>query len=110
MDSRCSIIQGKIEAFLADRLNGVERQEFVNHVRECKLCRDELEVYHVIYSVVDQLDNNTNEEDQDYISSLEKKLSDSDNAGKKWRRTNQLLFFVGLIGIGLIVAGVLLLL
>jgi len=110
VEIRCSKIQGEIEAFLADKLNGVERQEFVDHVRGCKLCRDELEVYHVIHSVVNQLDNNTTEEDQDYIKSLEKKLNDSDNAGKKWRRTNKIITLVGVVGIGLIVAGILLLL
>lgn len=109
MDKECSRVQGMIENFLTGRLYGVDRQYFVSHVRSCKACRDELEVYHVIYSVVEQLDNDKIDEDSDYIGTLEKKLNYTDSAGKKWRRTNLLVTLLGVMGLGMILAGIILL-
>lgn len=106
MDIKCRKIQGMIEAFLDDRLHGAERQEFVTHVRGCKACRDELEVYHVIYSVVEQLDNDRIDEDSDYIGSLERKLGRSDIIKRKWLKQNMMIAIGSLTGVGLIVAGI----
>lgn len=109
MEKECSRVQGMIESFLSGKLYGVDRQSFVSHVRSCKVCRDELEVYHVIYSVVEQLDNDEMDEDSDYIGSLEKKLNFTDSAGKKWRMMNFIIAIMGIGGFVMILLGVLLL-
>ena len=66
-----------VEPFLDGRLSGSERQNFVNHVKHCKVCHEELEIYHVIYSVMEELDDESGEETTNYMASLERKLGTS---------------------------------
>lgn len=70
----CSRIQSMVEPFLNEELNSADRDEFITHVRNCKACRDELEVFHVVYSVISQLDNDTADPVTDYSASLQKLL------------------------------------
>ncbi len=109
MDSKCRAIQGEVELFLSDRLHGVERQDFIAHVANCKDCRDELEFYHVIYSVVDQLDNDTGSEDFNYISSLDKKVGLTDTKDKGKLVVRLPVIIAGVAGLGLVIAGLLML-
>lgn len=98
MDGKCREIQSKTELFLADKLHGAERQEFVSHVKNCKSCRDELEFYHVIYSVVDHLDNESASGSSDYIASLERKLGIVDTKDKWWNK-HRIIFGITLLAV-----------
>ncbi len=73
----CAKIQAMVEPFIADELGRADKEAFVTHVCKCESCREELEVYHVIHSVISQFDNNNEEENIDYNATLERKLNRS---------------------------------
>lgn len=79
----CTKVQSMIEPFLKNELNDSDKDFFISHVRSCKACMDELEVYHVVYSVVDQLDNDTEDENVDYMATLEHKLTRQETKVKR---------------------------
>lgn len=95
----CTKVQSMIEPFLNDELGDADKNFFINHVRSCKACRDELEVYHVIYSVVEQLDNNTEDENIDYMKTLEDKLNKSQTKVKRRRLYRQIATSIALAAI-----------
>lgn len=95
----CTKVQSMIEPFLRNQLGDADKDFFINHVRNCKACRDELEVYHVIYSVVDQLDNNTEDKNIDYLKTLEDKLNRSENKVKRRRLYRQIATSIAIVGI-----------
>lgn len=95
----CTEAQALIEDFLHDRLNGEQRTGFVKHINSCSKCRDELDIYNVIYSVVSQLENDS-DEDIDYRGELERKLRLSENAMKRKaaaRRFIEMICFLALL-------------
>ena len=63
-----------VESFLTGKLSRFDKQNFIEHVKSCKLCHEELEIYHVIYSVIDELGNEDAKENSNYMVTLEKKL------------------------------------
>lgn len=93
-----------IEPFLKGELPPSERDQFIAHVRGCKDCHDELSVYNVIYTVLDQMDNNTEDENIDYASKLEEKLT----KGEGDMRMRQ--FALEIVGVALAICIVVLLL
>ena len=74
MKKECSVYQSQVEQFLDGSLTGFDRQNFVEHVKKCRFCHEELAIYHVIYSVVDELNDDSGEETTNYMATLEKKL------------------------------------
>ena len=74
MKRDCVKYQSMVESFLAGKLSGYDRQDFIEHVKNCKTCHEELEIYHVIFSVIEELDNDSGRETSNYMASLEKKL------------------------------------
>ena len=74
MKKECAMYQSMVEAFLSGKLSGSSRQGFIEHVKSCKACHEELEIYHVIYSVIDELNNDSGEETTNYMATLEKRL------------------------------------
>lgn len=93
----CSKVQSMIEPFLKNELSNADKDSFISHVRTCRNCHDELEVYHVIYSVIEQFDNNTEDENIDYIATLEKKLTRSEDGVKRRRLFRQIAITAGIV-------------
>lgn len=82
----CTEAQAKIEDFLQGKLPNDQKAGFIKHVNSCKACRDELEVYHVVYSVLSQLDDDKPSTGNiDYEAELDKKLRLSEERIKKSR-------------------------
>lgn len=75
----CSKCQSMIEDFLHGNLPISERDEFVKHVRTCSVCMEELEVYHIVNSVVSQLDGDT-DENIDYRAELGRMMTRSEGS------------------------------
>ena len=102
----CKTAQQKITPYIERQLNDRETEEFIEHVRGCKACSEELEVYFTIYYALTQL---AKEESDTYNIKelLEKNLKQAEDRVKKhniMRFYRRLL--MTLIGI---VAGILLL-
>lgn len=105
MKKECTKYQSMVEQFLEGKLKGFERQGFVEHVKKCKVCHEELEIYHVIYSVVDELNDETAEETTNYMGTLDKKLGTVSK--KDAIMTNVPAAYASIVaGIALIVTGV----
>lgn len=78
----CKTAQQKITPYIERKLNDRETEEFIEHVRGCEACSEELEVYFTIYYALAQLDK----EDNDVYNIkelLEKDLKQSEDRVKK---------------------------
>ncbi|MBH1939753.1 zf-HC2 domain-containing protein [Mobilitalea sibirica] len=69
----CMRAQSLITPFINDELNIKELEEFIEHVRSCKECREELEVYYALLTAMKQLDEDKNLSD-DFSMELSAKL------------------------------------
>ena len=69
----CSKTQSLITPFIHDELELKELEEFISHVRACKECREELEVYYALLTAMKQLDEDKNLSD-DFSLELSEKL------------------------------------
>lgn len=74
----CRIAQQKIMAYIERKLNDREMEEFVEHIRECKTCSEELEVYFTIHYALENLDDK-GQESFDIKDLLEKDLEDAEH-------------------------------
>ena len=90
-----------VESFLDGRLSSADRQSLVEHVKKCKVCHEELEIYHVIYSVMDELDNEPDKETSNYMASLERKLGTNGKSEKGFLGAGAAfgLFLLGLVAV-----------
>lgn len=99
----CLEAQTKIMAFIDNKLSDEELYDFVKHIKNCKNCFEELEIYYTLLVGMKQLDNNENLS-ADFARDLEKKLDDSmhrlSNTDKLKKST------VALILIAVLAAGV----
>lgn len=84
----CKVIEKKIPAYLSGSLSVKETKAFVNHVQECKDCKDELTIQ---YMVSEGLSKAESDNEYNLLKGLEQKLSGSRQMIKKYRIT---LFFV----------------
>ena len=108
MKKECMQFQSMVEPFLEGKLPGSSRQSFIEHVRKCKVCHEELEIYHVIYSVLDELNNEKDQETTNYMQTLEKKLGTASKSDSKLFGVSAAYGFAA-AGLAAITAGVLLL-
>ena len=95
----CSKVQSMIEPFLKDQLSNADKDGFISHVRTCRSCHEELEVYHVIYSVIDQFDTDSEDENIDYMATLEQKLTRSEDGAKRRRAFRQVAVTLALVAV-----------
>ena len=108
MKKECTKYQSMVEPFLEGKLSGSERQSFVEHIKHCKVCHEELEIYHVIYSVMDELDNESEQETTNYMATLERKLGNSGKSDKNALYTT-IYYIIFILGIAAIVFGLIIL-
>ena len=102
----CNTALGLIEPFLRNELSDEEKEGFIYHVNNCKDCRNELEFYYSTHAVFDELKNDTDSENPDYIAALNRKLEISQKGVNRRRRLRQIAA-AGVVLILLIVAAVL---
>lgn len=67
----CKEVQRCIHLFLKDELDGVTAQKFVEHVRSCSECMEELTIEYLLLEGINRLEN---ADDIDVQSELEEKL------------------------------------
>ena len=90
----CEVAQGKITPFINDQLTVQELEEFICHVKNCRVCKDELAVYYALITAMKQLDEDSDLSD-DYIAELEEKLFYSESLikhSKRLHRSKKYLF------------------
>jgi hypothetical protein len=108
MKKECMEYQSMVEPFLEGKLSGSNRQGFLEHVRRCKVCHEELEIYHVIYSVLDEINTDSGKETTNYMETLERKLGSASKADSRMFGLSAAYGFAA-AGLAAITAGILLL-
>lgn len=67
-----------------------EKEGFIYHVRNCKDCRNELEFYYITHAVFNELDQDMEAENADYIAALDRKLEISQKGVNRRRHIRQI--------------------
>ncbi len=70
----CKTAQEKIMPYIRWELDDREMEEFIEHIRECKTCSEELEVYYTIYYALEKLEDDEGQGSFDIRKLLEKDL------------------------------------
>ena len=53
----CITFNKDIDAYLSDRLDDEELNDFLNHLRDCKSCAEELEVNYIVHEGIVRLED-----------------------------------------------------
>lgn len=99
----CMEAQALITPFINDTLNVMALEPFLDHVHECKECREELEVYYALLTAMKQLDEDESVS-SNYTKALKQKLTQAREYVRKTRRKHirkRMLFLGTTIVIGL---------
>lgn len=90
----CRDYQQEIVPYINGELNIKAAEEFVTHVKNCRDCYDELEIYYTIYRGLKLLDEDV--EISDIRESLQKSLLEDEN---RMRRIHQFTWYKYIIWI-----------
>lgn len=105
----CKRAQDCMERYIDGSIADYELEGFIQHIRGCSVCREELEIYYII-----DLAKNLLEEDKDTSYNIAQIVEDDMNArlAKKQRRKNLkiFLFFVYFALLCLVILGICMLL
>lgn len=74
----CKRAQQMIMPYIEHKLDERQMEDFIEHIRECKTCSEELEVYFTIYYALEKLDDQ-NQDSFDIKKLLQKNLEQSEN-------------------------------
>ena len=106
----CLEAQSNIMAFVDKKLDDDNTQNFVRHIKHCKNCSEELEIYYTLIIGMRQLDNNE-ELSHDFKKDLENELTKIDNRAKNAKRfklsTFGIVFTAAVIGFFLFYSSIL---
>ena len=97
----CLEAQSKIMAFIENKLPDDELREFIKHVRSCKNCYEELDIYYTLIVGMKQLDESDNIS-TDFKNALDKHLEEEMNRLTTVKRIANSTI---LVGIAAVVAG-----
>ena len=105
----CKRAQDCMERYLDESISESELEEFVQHIRECNVCREDLEIYYIT-----DLAQNLLEEDTDATYNIaqivENDINEKLKKKRKRRHVKTFLFFVYLVLLGLVILGICMLL
>ena len=73
---KCVKAQGLITKYINNELHGELLEDFLEHLDECKDCKEDLEIYYVIMKGMQQIDED-NVVDYNFHRAFEQELGDS---------------------------------
>ena len=85
----CRTAQQKIMAYIQRQLNDRELEDFIEHIRNCPTCSEELEVYFTIYYALEKLD----QDEQGSYNMQELLEKDLEQAKRKVQKRTVLKFY-----------------
>lgn len=97
----CLEAQSKIIAYIENNLERTSKQEFLRHVRECKDCKEELNIYYTMIEGMRQLDENDTLA-ANFNEALDERMNQELNAMRKKKmviRNSVLLLFIGICSV-----------
>ncbi|MBQ9935879.1 MAG: zf-HC2 domain-containing protein [Lachnospiraceae bacterium] len=106
----CLEAQSNIMAFVDKKLDDEHTKDFVRHMRHCKNCSEELEIYYTLIVGMRQLDNNE-ELSHNFKKDLDDELTRIDNRAKNVKRfkfsTFGIVFTIAVLGFFLFYSSIL---
>lgn len=106
----CTQVQHSIKEYLYNEMPLKEAAAFVNHVRNCKECRNELEEYYAFSAALVQLDDTANDmEKGNFFLNVEKLLEKTeglvlkekkDHRKRRWMYALVVFFVAAAMGVG----------
>ena len=106
--TECRKYENKVQDFLEDSMSDKDTQEFIEHVKTCARCFEELEIYYTIYRGLDLIKTKQIERAQITSRDELKELLDERDARISSARTRKLIKRVLIalgIGMSLLVVG-----
>lgn len=94
----CLEAQSKIIAYIEHKLDRNEKQEFLKHVKQCKDCKEELNIYYTMIEGMRQLDENE-PLSKDFEADLEKRMAQELNISRTKKDAIRCSFAVILIAV-----------
>lgn len=101
----CLEAQSKIIAYIENKLERNDKQVFLVHVKNCKECREELNIYYTMIEGMRQLDENESLS-KDFDADLEKKMAQEMSSNRKKKdaiRGSMIILIVGLFSFFIII-------
>jgi len=69
----CIETQRNMKSFMDDKLDTMQLEEFLIHIRSCESCREDLEVYYTIFESIKLLDEDKNSDIQvDFLKKMKR--------------------------------------
>ena len=90
----CRTAESMVQKYLKHTLTMEELEEFIDHVKECPACYDELETYFIVHEAMQQLDEKEDGTVLDFKKLLEQEIRRS---RRSIRQKRGLRFTLGLI-------------
>lgn len=91
----CIEVQGLMNQFIDDKLDEKTLTEFLEHVKHCPSCYDDLEATYTVMAVLRLLDDE--EETPELLRALDRRIEEKENWLKQQRRNHFLKKVVGLL-------------
>ena len=103
----CLDFQGKITAFISDELTFKEKEAFLEHMRTCENCKDELEIYYIVMNSLRQIDSDT-DGISDFNAAFENAIREAEKEinFQKFDRARRRITFPAVMGIAMLLMGV----
>lgn len=95
----CLEVQSKIIAYIDNKLERDEKQDFLKHIQSCDDCKDELNIYYTMIEGMRQLDENM-PLSRDFTAELNNRMEREMRSSKKKReffRSSILLAVAGML-------------
>lgn len=85
----CMQVQHSIKEYLLNEMTLEEAAAFVQHVRQCKECRKELEEYYAFSSALMQFEAIEDAQKSDFFLNVEKRLERTENTVLKTKKDHR---------------------
>ncbi len=102
----CKETQNNISLFVQEKLNMEQLELFLEHIENCSVCREELEVYYTLHTAMQILEENLEYEHTNYQIDLKWELEKSKDKLRKTKRNRiekHVLFVIIAIVIGIFI-------
>lgn len=94
----CQEAQRTITPYMNNLLKIEEMEDFIDHIRTCKECKEELEIYYTLFIGMKLLDEQKNISNN-FRMELEQRLQESEEqiVHEKMKRIQKRMYFVALL-------------
>ena len=100
----CTDAERMVRRYIYKDLSYRETQEFLEHIRECKSCREELETSFYVHQAIIRLNADEDDESMNLKAVLDEDLEKTSQRIILWRFRTALIILVGLV-LGILTVG-----